>query len=111
MKYALIGCGRIAMNHIKAAVNNKLKIVAVCDIVPEKMEELLTVLATCCPTVDFTTRDHLMSEKVLDSMDIVTIISNLEAKYDIDIEFEMITAENFDSAGRIYEMVKHLKKS
>lgn len=41
MKYALIGCGRIATNHIKAAVNNKLEIVAVCDIVPEKMEELL----------------------------------------------------------------------
>lgn len=31
MKYALIGCGRIAVNHIKAAVNNKLEIVAVCD--------------------------------------------------------------------------------
>lgn len=41
MKYALIGCGRIATNHIKAAVNNKLEVVAVCDIVPEKMEELL----------------------------------------------------------------------
>ena len=32
MNYALIGCGRIAVNHIKAAVNNKLNIVAVCDI-------------------------------------------------------------------------------
>lgn len=41
MKYALIGCGRIATNHIKAAVNNKLEIVAVCDILPEKMEEIL----------------------------------------------------------------------
>ena len=42
MKYALIGCGRIAMNHMKAAINNKLKIVAVCDVVSEKMEILLT---------------------------------------------------------------------
>lgn len=41
MKYALIGCGRIATNHIKAAVNNKLEIVAVCDVVPKHMEELL----------------------------------------------------------------------
>lgn len=41
MKYALIGCGRIAVNHIKAALNNKLEIVAVCDILPEKMEQLL----------------------------------------------------------------------
>ena len=41
MKYALIGCGRISTNHIKAAVNNQLEIVAVCDVLPEKMEELL----------------------------------------------------------------------
>ena len=41
MKYALIGCGRIATNHMKAAVNNKLDIVAVCDVLPEAMENLL----------------------------------------------------------------------
>ena len=41
MKYALIGCGRISTNHIKAAVNNKLEIVGVCDIIPEKAEQLL----------------------------------------------------------------------
>lgn len=41
MNYALIGCGRIAVNHIKAAVNNKLNIVAVCDILPEKADALL----------------------------------------------------------------------
>lgn len=41
MKYGLIGCGRIATNHMKAALNNELEIVAVCDIVPDKMEELL----------------------------------------------------------------------
>ena len=32
MKYALIGCGRIAVNHIKAAKNNNLEIVALCDV-------------------------------------------------------------------------------
>lgn len=42
MKYALIGCGRIATNHMKAALNNDLEIVAVCDVIPEKMEELLS---------------------------------------------------------------------
>ena len=41
MKYALIGCGRISTNHIKAATNNKLQIVGVCDIKPEKTTELL----------------------------------------------------------------------
>lgn len=41
MKYALIGCGRIATNHIKAVVNNKLDLAAVCDVKPEAMETLL----------------------------------------------------------------------
>ena len=41
MRYALIGCGRIAVNHIKAALNNHLEICAVCDVKPEAMEALL----------------------------------------------------------------------
>ncbi len=41
MKYAQIGCGRISTNHIKAAISNKLEIVAVCDIKPQAMEDVL----------------------------------------------------------------------
>lgn len=41
MKYALIGCGRISTNHIKAALNNQLDIVAVCDINAAHMQSLL----------------------------------------------------------------------
>lgn len=39
MKYALIGCGRISPNHIEAAKNNDLEIVAICDVVPDNMED------------------------------------------------------------------------
>ena len=39
MKYALIGCGRISPNHIAAANNNHLDIVAICDIVSSNMED------------------------------------------------------------------------
>ena len=41
MKYALIGCGRIATNHLKAVLNNNLELIAVCDVMPEQMETLL----------------------------------------------------------------------
>ena len=41
MRYALIGCGRIATNHMKAAVNNQLEISAVCDVEQEHTEVLL----------------------------------------------------------------------
>lgn len=41
MKYAIIGCGRIATNHVKAVVENGLEFVAACDVVPENIENLL----------------------------------------------------------------------
>ncbi len=39
LKYALIGCGRISPNHIAAALENELEIVALCDVIPENMED------------------------------------------------------------------------
>lgn len=43
LRYALIGCGRIAPNHVVAALKNSatLELCAVCDIVPERMETVL----------------------------------------------------------------------
>lgn len=41
MKYALIGCGRIAVNHIKALRNNGLELVALCDLSLGNIENLL----------------------------------------------------------------------
>lgn len=39
MKYALIGCGRISPNHIMAAKNNNLEIVAICDVDADCMDD------------------------------------------------------------------------
>ncbi|MBP3885396.1 MAG: Gfo/Idh/MocA family oxidoreductase [Olsenella sp.] len=41
MKYALIGCGRIAVNHVKAVANNGLEFVAMCDVDPSKFDVML----------------------------------------------------------------------
>ncbi len=41
MKYALIGCGRIAVNHIKAVLHNRLELVAVCDVDKRQAQKLL----------------------------------------------------------------------
>lgn len=42
MKYALIGCGRISVNHVAAALDNNLEIVALCDIVNENIDDKFT---------------------------------------------------------------------
>lgn len=41
MKYALVGCGRIAVNHIKAFRNNGLELVALCDLDLDHIDVLL----------------------------------------------------------------------
>ena len=41
MKYALIGCGRIATNHVKAVLSNRLEFVAACDLELGKIDALL----------------------------------------------------------------------
>ena len=41
MKYALIGCGRIATNHVKAAKLNSLDFVAACDLELDNIQRLL----------------------------------------------------------------------
>lgn len=50
MKYALIGCGRIAVNHLKAAINNELEIVGLCDIDLKQIDVLAekSGIATDC---------------------------------------------------------------
>lgn len=43
MKYALIGCGRISRNHIVAAQNNELEIVAICDKKENVLDEISNI--------------------------------------------------------------------
>lgn len=42
MKYALIGCGRIAVNHIKACKNNGLELCGLCDVKVSQMEQIIS---------------------------------------------------------------------
>ncbi len=41
MKCAIIGCGRIALNHVKAVRSNGFELAALCDVVPGKCGDLL----------------------------------------------------------------------
>ena len=66
IKYALVGCGRISPNHIAAALNNreKLAVSAVCDLVPERMETLLSRFEGTGPVRRYTDyREMLNTEK------------------------------------------------
>lgn len=74
MKYALIGCGRIATNHVRAAIGNDFQIVGVCDVVPERMEELLSRhgLAQDLSVRRYTDYEQLLQETAPDLVSIAT---------------------------------------
>ena len=89
MKYALIGCGRIAVNHIKAALNNHLEIVAVCDVLPEAME---TLLAKHGLEKDTSIKRYTDYQKMLEENDLQLISIATESGIHAQIALDCIDA-------------------
>lgn len=72
------------------------------------MTELLEILENLHPEVDFETCTTLIDDKILDSFDIITIISEINEEFDVVIPAEEIIPENFNSAQALYELVTRL---
>lgn len=73
------------------------------------MEALLQILTNLHPEVDFETCDTLVDDKIIDSFDIVTIISEINEEYDVVIPAEEIVPDNFNSAQALYELIVRLE--
>ena len=74
------------------------------------MEELLELLQEVLPNVNWEVEKSLVDDGVLDSIDIITIISEITDEYDIKISTDEMKAENFNSVEAIYEMIQTLQE-
>ena len=74
------------------------------------MEELLQVLKRALPKVNWETDLALIDDGVIDSVDVVSVISEITDEYDIEIPSEEMEPENFNSVKAIYEMIQRLKE-
>lgn len=72
------------------------------------MEIILEILNGLHPEVDFETCNTLIDDKIIDSFDIVSIVSDLSDEFDITIPVEEIIPKNFNSAKAINAMVERL---
>lgn len=72
------------------------------------MDELLAILEDLHPDVDFETEDSLIDGGILDSFDIVTLISEISENFDVQISAEHIIPENFNSAKALYALIEKL---
>jgi len=73
------------------------------------MEKLLKILTEVRPDIEFENEKKLMDEGVLDSFDVVSIISELNDAFDIHIRVNHLTPENFNSVEAIMALVTTLQ--
>ena len=74
----------------------------------EMKTTLIRILSDLHPDVDFEENVMLIDEGILDSLDIVTLISEISAELDITIPPEEIVPENFNSAKALWELIQKL---
>ncbi|MBE6553506.1 MAG: acyl carrier protein [Ruminococcaceae bacterium] len=72
------------------------------------MEQLLTILKSMHPEVDFEAADDLIGEGILDSLDIVTLITEINNTFDVSIPAEEVLPENFASAEALWALIERL---
>ncbi|MGF0031895.1 acyl carrier protein [Bariatricus sp. SGI.154] len=75
------------------------------------MEQLMEILNDVQPDVDYENCTTLIDDELLDSFAILSIVSELEEAYDIEITPVDIVPENFNSAKSLWEMVNRLKEA
>ena len=74
------------------------------------MEQLLEILSDLHPEVDFEECDTLIDDGILDSFDIVSLISEINEEFDVVISAEHIIPENFNSAEALFALIERLEE-
>ncbi|MBR3376618.1 MAG: acyl carrier protein [Mogibacterium sp.] len=73
------------------------------------MEELLRIMSEVRPDIDFETETKLIDNEMLDSLDIVAIVTDVNDEFEVDINVNDLLPENFNSAKALYELIQKLQ--
>ncbi len=72
------------------------------------MEQLIEILNSLHPDVDFENTQDLIDDGILDSLDIVTLVTEIDAIFGVTIPAEEIVPENFNSAEALMDLIEKL---
>lgn len=75
------------------------------------MERLIEMLEDLNPDIDFATENKLIDGGLLDSMAILSLVSDLEDEFDIEITPVELVPANFNSASAMWDMIRRLQES
>ena len=70
--------------------------------------EVLEILSDLRPDVNFKEEKALVGDGILDSIDIISIVRELDEEFDITIKPADLIPENFNSAEGISKLVEKL---
>ena len=73
------------------------------------MEKLLEILKGIRPDVDFENETSLIDDGILDSFDVVSIISEIDDVFGVQIRINELDPENFNSVEAIWNLIQKLK--
>lgn len=73
------------------------------------MEQLLELLKGVRPDVDFENETALIDDGLLDSFDVVSIISEIDDVFGVQIRINELDPDNFNSAEAIWNLIQKLK--
>lgn len=72
------------------------------------MEELLEILNELHDDIDYENETRLVDDKLFDSFDLITLVSELGDAFDIEITAKEFIPENFNSAQALWRMIQEL---
>lgn len=74
------------------------------------MKKLIEILEGLNPDVDYETTENLIDGRYLDSLSILSLVSEIEDEFDVEIPTVEIIPNNFNSAKKIWELIERLKE-
>ncbi|MEE0096130.1 MAG: phosphopantetheine-binding protein [Oscillospiraceae bacterium] len=72
----------------------------------DNQEKLLKILTETCPGVDFQQETALIDDGILESLDIVTIVSEIMDEFEVELNVEDLLPENFNSLEAMLELIE-----
>ena len=71
-------------------------------------EQLLKILSELRPDVDFENETALVTDGILDSFDIVSLVAELNGEFDVTIGVDDLEPENFDTVDAMVQLLNDL---
>ena len=73
------------------------------------MKKLMEILMELDDSIDWENETALIDERILDSFGVISLISELEEQFDIEIEASEIIPQNLNSADAMWKMIQRLQ--